>query len=88
MTQAKDISDEAFLTAVAEMEYEPRPYIIPHDRVPHWVSRWDLHEQRFPDVPQKVLLAKARKLIRQNRLDGCWCGCRGDFEIPTKGEMP
>lgn len=33
----------------------------------------------FPDVPEKVLLAKLRRLIRAGKLNGCDCGCRGDF---------
>ncbi len=29
--------------------------------------------------PRKVVLAKARKLIRQGVSGGCDCGCRGNF---------
>ena len=46
-----------------------------------WVQQWDLQE-RWPDVPPKVLLAKARGLLKRGRLGGCGCGCRGDFHIP------
>lgn len=34
-----------------------------------------------PTVPYKVVLAKARKLIRRGLLTGCACGCRGEFEV-------
>ena len=34
---------------------------------------------RYPDVPEKVVLAKGRKLIRRGVLGGCSCGCRGDW---------
>ena len=38
-------------------------------------------------VPYKVALAKARKLIRRGLLDGCACGCRGDWlPVDTPGE--
>lgn len=33
-----------------------------------------------PGLPDPLVRAKARKLIRRGLLDGCWCGCRGDFE--------
>lgn len=38
-----------------------------------------------PGYPEKVVLAKARKLIRRGLLDGCYCGCRGDFELTHAG---
>lgn len=40
---------------------------------------------KFPAVPWKVLRAKARKLINRRLLDGCCCGCRGDFELTGAG---
>lgn len=38
-----------------------------------------------PGVPAKLVLAKMRILIRSGLVDGCDCGCRGDFEITDKG---
>jgi hypothetical protein len=32
-------------------------------------------------MPWKVVVAKASSLIRQGILDGCDCGCRGDWRI-------
>jgi hypothetical protein len=41
----------------------------------------------MPDgVPEKLALAKMGMLIRRGLVDGCPCGCRGDFEITAKGE--
>lgn len=37
------------------------------------------------DAPDKLLLAKMRRLISRGLVDGCTCGCRGDFEITQKG---
>jgi hypothetical protein len=34
----------------------------------------------LPDFPQKVILAKLRKMVRRGIVDGCTCGCRGDFQ--------
>lgn len=43
----------------------------------------DLFVYDVPGVPEKVLLAKAKRLIKRGLIDGCACGCRGDFEIAT-----
>lgn len=37
------------------------------------------------DIPDKLALAKMRMLIRKGLVDGCGCGCRGDFELTGKG---
>lgn len=34
-----------------------------------------------PGTPYKVALAKMRALIKRGIVDGCACGCRGDFEL-------
>jgi hypothetical protein len=34
-----------------------------------------------PGVPEKVVLAKAKRLMRRGLISGCACGCRGDFEV-------
>lgn len=67
--KAADISDEAFLRLLNNGS---------------WTHRWDMAE-RLPGVPEKVVLAKARRLIQRGLMDGCFCGCRGDFEITAKG---
>ena len=35
----------------------------------------------YLDMPERLVRAKARKLIRRGLLEGCACGCRGDFEV-------
>ena len=37
------------------------------------------------NTPDKLVLAKMRKLINKNLVSGCDCGCRGDYEITEKG---
>lgn len=40
----------------------------------------------LPDVfPDRLVLAKMSMLCRKGLVSGCWCGCRGDFEITVKG---
>jgi len=42
----------------------------------------------MPDgTPPKVALAKMRALIRRDLVDGCCCGCRGDFVLTVKGHQ-
>lgn len=36
-------------------------------------------------TPEKVLLAKMASLVKRGLVDGCCCGCRGDFRITDKG---
>lgn len=77
--QCKDIADEPILTHVAthggigcnwfNLENNPRSVIY-----------------AMPlDTPEKLVLAKMQKLIKRKLVDGCCCGCRGDFEITPKG---
>lgn len=37
--------------------------------------------QGFCPVPAKVVMAKLRKLVRSGKVEGCACGCRGDFYV-------
>lgn len=78
--KASDIPDEAFYDAMLEV-FENGGAIGPGA----WASRWDIGE-RLPGFPPAVVLAKARILIdRRKTVDGCPCGCRGDFEFTPKG---
>jgi hypothetical protein len=41
----------------------------------------------MPDgTPEKLKLAKMRMMIRRKIVDGCPCGCRGDFVITDSGK--
>lgn len=44
--------------------------------------------QAFPhgfDTPMKLVQAKLNQMKRRGVLNGCACGCRGDWEIAPKG---
>ena len=45
----------------------------------------DVSQVMPSDVPEKLVLAKMRQMIRRGVVDGCPCGCRGDFVITEKG---
>ncbi len=59
-----------------------------------WEAPWATLHSDFPNsvrnampcgVPDKLALAKMRSLIRRGLVQGCYCGCRGDFELTKKG---
>lgn len=77
---ARDIPDEAFLDAVRRAAKGS------------CATRWDIGSalaglpvptdfSTEPPIPEKVVLAKARRLIKRGLIDGRCCGCRGDFRI-------
>lgn len=88
--KTSDISDEAFLRAVIRACAE---------RQHAAATRWDVAcvlaghpelvgtatgTQDWPNVPPKIVLSKAKRLIQRGLIEGCACGCRGDFEVrPT-----
>jgi hypothetical protein len=80
--KAADIADEAFIAAVAA---------TPHSNTSSpWRNRWDVHatleRQLGIEIPEKVFLAKARKLGQKGKLNGCTsCTCRGDYHLPEEG---
>lgn len=38
-----------------------------------------------PGLPDKLVLAKMKKLVARGLVNGCGCGCRGDFYLSDKG---
>lgn len=38
-----------------------------------------------PNTPPKVALSKMASLIKRGLVDGCACGCRGDFALTDQG---
>lgn len=40
----------------------------------------------LPGIPHKLIVAKMNMLIRRGLVDGCTCGCRGDYELTPKGK--
>ena len=65
--KASDISTEMFLFAIRQCARAPGS----------WTLRWEVAQ--VLGYPDKVVLAKARKLIKQGVIGGCACGCRGDW---------
>lgn len=76
MTQCKDIPDRPILEFLGGL-----------DRWANWFEGCD-HSVRpaMPaGTPDKLAIAKMRQMIRRGVVDGCGCGCRGDYVITDKG---
>lgn len=46
-----------------------------------WQSTGEVWKH-FPFYPEKVVHAKLKQLLKRKLIDGCPCGCRGDWHIP------
>ena len=53
---------------------------------PHsgWVQSWHI-QPWYAGVPWKILQAKLRRLHKGGLLNGCPCGCRGDWTVTDAG---
>jgi hypothetical protein len=75
--QAKDIDGRRVLQWLSQQDRAAthwKPLIMPSvlDAMP-------------AGTPEKVALAKMSALLKQGLVDGCGCGCRGDWRITDKG---
>lgn len=73
--QCKNIADAPLLDFVAHKQAEKG----------YWVNTWDFLGTPYEALPDKLFRAKMGMLIRRGLVDGCNCGCRGDYEMTDKG---
>lgn len=77
--QCKDIPDTPILAFLAKQQ-----------RPANWYAR-EYENSVLNAMPAaangKLGLAKMRILMRRGLVDGCACGCRGDFIITAKGRQ-
>jgi hypothetical protein len=76
--QCKDIPDRPILEFLASL----------NGRWANWAGdQYDNSVTRAmpPETPRKLALAKMRMLMNRDLVDGCDCGCRGDFVLTDKG---
>ena len=74
IVQCKDIQDEPILQFLLKAKGN--------------LCSWHFVRNALPEnfAPKKLILAKMSQLIKKGLINGCTCGCRGDFEITPKGE--
>lgn len=75
--QCKDIEERPILELLAQ-----RP-----DQFHTWCSGWtnSIRPAVPPRFPDKMLIRKMDKMIKKGLVDGCGCGCRGDYHITDQG---
>jgi hypothetical protein len=79
--QAKDVPTDAVLRFIGEVDLSTYPLGAT------WFDCGLNSVRRAMPLltPERVVLAKMVQLIRAGLVDGCACGCRGDFVLTAKG---
>lgn len=77
--QIKDIDKIAVLTRIAEIEASGRSGTL----FPGFDN--SVNTSMPEGTPEKLQYAVMRNLIWKGLVDGCCCGCRGDFVLTAKG---
>lgn len=75
--KCSDIPDQPILDFLTQLDGKWATWFTPHP------------EMKMPSVlsvmpggtTEKLALAKMRKLMKRGLVNGCGCGCRGDFVI-------
>lgn len=75
--KCKDIPDKPILQFLAKRPGEWHNWYFGDEK--------DVGQAMPAGTPEKLVLAKMRMMIRRGVVDGCPCGCRGDFVITDKG---
>jgi len=47
-----------------------------------------VYDPEWPDAPPKLLAARLRAMLRKGIINGCSCGCRGDWHVPATETAP
>jgi hypothetical protein len=87
--QAKHIPDEAMVLIIKQLKGMPGMYGYPGGiqvfrPAEHTTVNITDICNLYPSVPRKVIMAKLRRLVKRGVIDGCTCGCRGDFKVIGK----
>jgi hypothetical protein len=76
--QCKDIPDAAVCDAIRDTPGTGEPAAAP------WRMRWDVQaalEATTGPIPERLFLAKMRRMVAKGLVGGCDCGCRGDYHL-------
>lgn len=75
--QAKNIDENKILTFMQNIPYPYTGFTWFNIDSPN--SLYNIPELK--NVPEKVLLAKMKALIKKGLVEGCACGCSGNFKL-------
>ena len=78
--QCKDVPDKEILIFLNERKKNGKTWCC-------WFNGFENSiGQAMPiDTSEKIRISKMAKLIKRGLVEGCGCGCRGDYEITDKG---
>lgn len=79
--QCKDIPDEPILRFIGSHDGKWCNWYFEGGEL----GTRNVHAGFPPGVPDKLLLAKMASLGDRGLVDGCFCGCRGDYVLTAKG---
>lgn len=79
--QCKDIPDRPILEFLDNLS--PR-WAVWYEEGKFWKDQ-SVQSAMPKNTPEKLVVAKMRQMIHRKVVDGCPCGCRGDYEITDKG---
>lgn len=77
--QTKNINKIAVLTRIAEIEASGRKGTL----FPGFDN--SINTSMPVGTPEKLQYAVMKSLVKSGLVDGCCCGCRGDFVLTEKG---
>lgn len=80
--KASDLSDERILSVLRQHEGRWHTSLGPSEFMPH------VYDPAYPDAPRKVLTAKLRSMKRRGLINGCECGCRGNWFVGEERLWP
>lgn len=78
--QSKDIPERPILQFLLELDVPANCFEL------RFVNPESVLHAMPKDTPGKVALAKMGALIKRGLVNGCTCGCRGDFCITERGK--
>lgn len=82
--QTKNLSDDVVLILLSK--YQGQWGFFNGNKINFFVNGTIKEEKVFKEtIPIKLIRSKYKSLVKRGLIGGCYCGCRGDFEITDKG---
>lgn len=78
--QCKDVPDKPILEFLHQRMKDGKIWCCWYDGFENSIGQAMPH-----NTPEKIRKSKMAKLIKRGLVSGCYCGCRGDYEITNKG---
>lgn len=88
--QTKDIPDDSLVELIKSLSGAPVAYVTNDNTIEIITSKGVMLTDicnLWSSVPPKIILSKLNTLIKRGLIDGCTCGCRGDFEVVEKSKI-